>query len=197
MKPFEEPKKKKINRRLLDSVIEESIDDGSFTITVSDGDKSTDVTFKRFLHPILRASYYNAIRETSIKPDGNTGCMIIDEVSLTLATHMFIFGALSSMPSLKPDADDDGESKQAIAVGSYGEYFRSISKEYAEMYSVLYSDGYQYCETLVDLHNKMVEANYARLDMSTFVTHPEVLEMVKSVVLSEKSENAPVMKSGD
>lgn len=191
-KPNEFPKKKKINRKRLDAVIDKYIEDNIFEIEIPDGDKVSAIQFKRFMTPIERSMFLENAATTIVR-DNISGAMMIHEVLLELRVHDYIITFMSSMQPVTHIDDETGKPEVDTGLlSTYGTYFRKASKEYEELFASLYELAWAYCSRRVQYFDTMFDKAVGQFDMNKFMTSDSVLDMIKQEILPSAIEKEPV-----
>lgn len=187
VKAFEIPKKRNVDKEAIEETLDNYVEKTSFTVTFEDEDedsKDASITFRSYIHPLDYGVYAQRVQEVALKVD-DTNLQYIDYCGLSLSTHLYIFGALSTMPDMVTEYND-GKVPDVKSIGGYGTFLYEISKDYKELYDSLYDFGYQVCKEHAERFNAVACAMMKGTDIGSLMTTPEILELVKEAVLDAK-----------
>lgn len=187
------PKKKKVNRHAFDTIVQNRMEEANYTIVAgANTDKPIEITFRSVSSSVLQQACNEMVFNSSIQTKEIAGVSVpyIDSTIMDVTIHLFIISQLSNLdvPVMKV-THEDGTTSEEIdgeAVAAYGAYFYMESEAYMATFGCLKGKAYKYCKSILDQYFAVVESTMANLDMNALMQSPQVLNMIKDVVLSDK-----------
>lgn len=175
------PKKKKLNRSVMDTAVQKYIEDQSYTITMhGNAEKTYDVTFRSFVPAVMLKAYMEDVHQNVlVQKDGMT---VFDFGMLALITHVFMIQNLSTMPLPMMTDDDGNEILDVAAVSAYGEYFLLNSEEYARYYKGLTKIVEKYAKNVMDQYGSFITGMLENINMTDLLGDPAIMNLIQTEV---------------